>query len=315
MQKLLGLTIANAILFCFFAVNQMGRKIIITGASGFLSWHLLQAIEPDAEIFCISRTKPNSNRPSTFLPCDITDYITLGNYFEDIEPDAVIHSAAISDANLCQQEKEKSYAVNVEATKNLAGLCCDYNIPFVFTSTDLVFDGKKGNYTEEDSPNPVNAYGEQKAIAEQEVARIYSPATIARLPLMFGYAEAGSSNYLQKFVQGLKQDQTVKLFTDEYRSVCGATSVSKGIIQLLGYAGIIHIAGPEKLSRYQFGLLAAEAYGLNKTLLQPCLQVDVQMAAPRPPDVSLNISKAVSLGYNTLPVAEELQLIAAGTGF
>ena len=288
----------------------MGRKIIITGASGFLSWHLLQALEPDAEIFCISRTKPNANRPYTFLPCDITDYITLGNYFEDIEPDAVIHTAAISDANLCQQDKEKSYAVNVEATKNLAGLCCDYNIPFVFTSTDLVFDGLKGNYTEEDSPNPVNAYGEQKAIAEQEVTRIYPPATIARLPLMFGYAEAGNSNYLQKFVQGLKQGQPAKLFTDEYRSVCGATSVSKGIIQLLGYAGVIHIAGPEKLSRYQFGLLAAEAYKLDKTLLQRCLQADVQMAAPRPPDVTLNISKAISLGYKPLSVEQELQMVA-----
>lgn len=292
-----------------FLVSQMGRKTIITGASGFLSWHLLRECEPDAEIFCLSRTAPNSARPSTFLPCDITDYITLGNYFEDIEPDVVIHAAAISNANTCQQEKERSYAVNVEATKNLAGLCCDYNIPFVFTSTDLVFDGLKGNYTEEDQPNPVNAYGEQKAIAEQEVARIYPPATIARLPLMFGYAEAGSSNYLQTFVHDLQVGKPAKLFTDEYRTVCGATSVSKGIIQLLGYAGIINIAGPEKLSRYQFGLLAAEAYGLDKSLLQPCLQADVIMAAPRPPDVSLNIGKALSLGYQPLTASQELKLI------
>lgn len=293
----------------------MGKKIIITGASGFLAWHLLRSVEPGTEIFGLSRTQTAAVPQANFFSCDITDYISLGNYFEDIEPDAVIHLAAISDANVCQQEKELSYAVNVEATKNLAGLCSDYNIPFVFTSTDLVFDGLKGNYTEEDAPNPVNAYGEQKVIAEQEVARIYPPSGIFRLPLMFGFAEAGNANYLQKFVQGLKQGEPARLFTDEYRSVCGAASVSKGILQLLGYAGVLHVAAAEKLSRYQFGVLAANAYGLDKNLLQACLQSDVKMAAARPPDVSLNISKALSLGYTPRTVAEELRQVANGTAF
>lgn len=286
----------------------MKQKLLITGASGFLGYHLLR-LAAEWELYGLYNTKPVAFKEATLLPCDITNYVELGNYIEDIEPDAVIHTAAISDANYCQQQKELSYAVNVEATKNLAGICSDYNIPFVFTGTDLVFNGLKGNYTEEDEPNPVSVYGEQKAIAEAEVLSIYPLATVVRLPLMFGYPQASASNYLQKFVAQLKQGEKAKLFTDEYRSVCGAESIGKGIFRLINHSGIFHIAGKERLSRYEFGLKAAEAFGLNKTLIEPCKQSDVTMAAPRPPDVSLNISKAMALGYNPLSVEEELKQI------
>lgn len=286
----------------------MKQKLLITGASGFLGYHLLQ-LAGEWEVYGFYNTKPVSFQEANLLPCDITNYVELGNYIDDIEPDAVIHTAAISDANYCQQQPELSYAVNVEATKNLAGICSDYNIPFVFTSTDLVFDGQKGNYTEGDEPNPVSVYGEQKAKAEAEVLSIYPLATVVRLPLMFGYPQASAANYLQKFIAQLKQGEKTKLFTDEYRSVCGAQSISKGILQIMNHSGIFHLAGKERLSRYEFGVKAAETFGLNKTLIEPCKQSDVTMAAPRPPDVSLNISKAQALGYNPLSVGEELKQI------
>jgi dTDP-4-dehydrorhamnose reductase len=210
-------------------------------------------------------------------------------------------------------EKELSYAVNVEATKNIAGICSDYRIPLAFTSTDLVFDGLKGNYSEEDEKNPVSEYGNQKAIAEEEVLKIYPEATVFRLPLMFGHPQASTSNYLQKFITQLQNEEEVNLFTDEFRSVCGAKSISAGILQLIGHSGIIHLAGTERLSRYEFGLKAATAFQLPISLVQPCLQKEMKMAAPRPPDVSLNITKALNLGYNPLQVDEELKMIASGS--
>lgn len=285
-------------------------KLLITGASGFLGYHLIRQAAEVWQVFGFYNKTYLSFANATLLQCNIANYIELGNVLEEIEPDAVIHTAAIADANFCEREKALSYIVNVEATKNLAGICSDYKIPFAFTSTDLVFDGSKGNYSESDEKNPLSAYGEQKALAEEAVSAIYPEAVIFRLPLMFGTPEASKNNYLQKLLTQLQNSERVNLFTDEFRSICGAKSISKGILQFINQSGIIHLAGKEKLSRYDFGLKVTEAFHLDKTLLNACSQKDIKMAAPRPPDVSLNILKAQQLGYAPMRVDEELTQIA-----
>lgn len=292
------------------------KKLILTGASGFLGYHLLHTASIDWEVYGISNLSKFDSENAVAVNCDLRNYIELGNFIDDIEPDVLIHTAAISDANFCEQNKELSCEVNVEVTKNLAGICYDYNIPFAFTSTDLVFDGTKGMYKEEDKKNPVSVYGEQKAIAEDEVLKIYRKATVFRLPMMFGYPEATSTNYLQKFISQIQNGEKATLFYDECRSICGAKSIAQGILKLFeSNSGIIHLAGKEKLSRYDFGMKAAKAFQLDESLLQSCSQKDVKMSAPRPADVSLNISKAVSLGFAPLSVEEELNLIATNKYF
>ncbi|MBL7779209.1 MAG: NAD(P)-dependent oxidoreductase [Chitinophagales bacterium] len=292
------------------AITDNKKRLLITGGSGFLGYHLLASASTQWEVCAIHHQHQPRYNTCISLLCDVTNYIELGNLLEDIEPDAVIHTAALTDVNYCQNNPQESYSVNVEASRNLAGLCSDLNIPFAFTSTDLVFDGQKGNYTEEDTPNPLMRYGEHKVMAEEEVLRIYPRATVFRLPVMFGYKAASEKNYLQQLIKNLNAGLPQKLFTDEYRSVCGAKSIAKGLLQLFENTnGIYHLAGTEKFSRYEFALLAAELYDLNKSLILPCLQADVRMAAPRPADVSLNISKAVAIGYQPLLITDELTLI------
>ena len=288
----------------------MKKKLLITGASGFLGYHLLRLAAKDWEVFGICNSHGFDFADAVSVKCDITNYIELGNFFDDIEPDAVIHTAAIADAGFCQNNKEVSYAVNVDATKNLAGICCDFQIPFAFTSTDLVFDGAKGMYMEEDAKNPLSVYGQHKSMAEDEAVKIYPGATVFRLPLMFGDEHAGSSNYFSKFLKQLRLGERVNLFSDEYRSVCGAKSISGGILKLFETtSGIIHLAGRERLSRYEFGLKVAKAFNFSEGLIDSCSQKDFKTDTPRPADVSLNINKAISLGFSPLAVAEELQLI------
>ena len=288
----------------------MKKKLLLTGASGFLGYHLLR-LAADYEVYAVYHTRAGDYGGATWVNCNLTNYIDTGNLFDDIEPDLVIHAAAISDANYCQQHEDAAMAVNVEASINLAGICSDFQIPFVFTSTDLVFDGTKGSYEETDAVNPLNAYGEQKVIAEREIHRIYPPALIARLPMLFGRPEASKANYLNKLLSQLRNWEMAKLFVDEYRSAAGARSVAKGLLQVAETAtGIVHIAGPERLSRYDFGVLVANHFGIDKGLLEACSQKDVKMAAPRPADVSMNIAKAVTLGYAPLTADEELKLIA-----
>jgi dTDP-4-dehydrorhamnose reductase len=295
------------------------RKLFVTGASGFLGYHLLQLAQREWEVYGLTHTHNIASSNATLINCDIRNYIELGNYIDDIEPDVIIHTAAISDANYCQQNKELSYAVNVEAAMNIAGIAADYNIPFAFTSTDLVFDGKQGMYNEEDHKNPLSVYGEQKSEAEDEIRSIYPSATVFRLPLMLGEPTASGGNYLNKFLAQIKSGSKATLFYDEYRNACGAKSISAGMLALLSNGielpPVIHIAGPERLSRYDIGLAIAKAFGLSETMLQSASQKDLQMAAPRPADVSLNISKAVALGYQPVPLAEELNAIAGHNYF
>lgn len=292
------------------------KKLIVTGASGFLGYHLLRIAAKDWEVYGITHSNSFTFENAVAINCNICNYIELGNFIDDIEPDAIVHTAAISDANFCEQNKELSYEVNVEATKNLAGICNDHHIPFAFTSSDLVFDGKKGMYREEDERNPVSTYGEHKAIAEDEVLKIYPESTVFRLPLMFGRPDASSANYLLKFISQIRNRETVKLFHDEYRSMGGAGSIAEGMLKLFqSNPGIIHLAGKERTSRYDFGLKAARAFQLDESLLLSCSQKDVKMSAPRPADVSLDISKAVSLGFDPLSVEDELKLIATDKHF
>ena len=293
---------------------EIAKKILITGASGFLGYHLLRsAYAKGFEVYGLYHSGSISFEHSTNLQLDLRNYIDMGNVIDDIEPDIVIHTAALADAALCQKDKELSYELNVEVTRNIAGICSDYQVPFVFTSTDLVFDGTKGNYTEDDAPNPLMIYGEHKVIAEQEAARVYPEALIVRCPLMFGATEASDKTYFSNFLKGFKEGKSANLFYDEYRSVCGARSVSEGILHICQEAtGTFHLGGPARVSRFEFGEAVIDAFGLDKSLVHSISQKDIAMSAPRPADVSLNILKAKSFGYSPLDYQEELKHIASG---
>lgn len=290
------------------------KKILITGASGFLGYHLLRAARQKGfSVFGQYHQGVVNFSHSGNFKIDLRSYTETGNVIDEIEPDVVVHAAAIANANICQNDRALSYAVNVEASRNLAGICSDYQAQFVFISTDLVFDGRKGYYSEEDKVSPLMVYGEHKALAERQVTEIYPASLVVRCPLMFGDPEASAKNYLPDFIRSLKEGRPVNLFSDEYRSVCGAKSVAEGIIHVCEEeSGLLHIAGRERVSRLEFGLVAAKAYGLDSSLIRPCLQSEAQLAAPRPPDVSLNISKAAALGYSPMDFREELQNIADG---
>jgi dTDP-4-dehydrorhamnose reductase len=155
--------------------------------------------------------------------------------------------------------------------------------------------------------------GDRKQKQNRVVLEIYPNAFVARLPLMYGDVKAGGNgNYLRRFIAENTEGKISSLFHDEYRSIGGAYSIAKGIVSLMpNQNGIVQIAGKEVVSRYEFGLMAADFFALNKTLLQSVSQNDFAFVAKRPKNVSLNISKALGLGYNPLSVAEELNVCAS----
>jgi dTDP-4-dehydrorhamnose reductase len=138
------------------------KKLLVTGASGFLGWHLCQLAKQQWDVYSTYFSHTIEIPGVTMLKVDLRDFQALKQLFQQVQPSAIIHTAAQSSPNYCQAYTAESYAINVTTSLNLAGLCADYNIPYVFTSTDLVFNGLNPPYRETDSVSPVNAYGEQK---------------------------------------------------------------------------------------------------------------------------------------------------------
>ena len=288
------------------------RSLLITGASGFLGWHACQALSVDWRIVGTYLTQPLSLQVGTTTPLDITDADSIQRCWAAVKPDAVLHTAAISKANQCQQNPDASYCVNVDGTVNLARYCAKAQIPFLFTSTDLVFDGTQSPYAETDAPAPINIYGQQKAEAEAQILQIYPDATICRLPLLYGTAAPTATCFLQIFLEAIAAGKSLSLFTDEVRTPAEVGDAISGFALILeqGITGTVHLGGPQRINRYNFGLEMAEVVNFSTDLLIPCTQASVQLSAPRPQDVSLDSRKAFALGYSPRGVKAALRAIA-----
>lgn len=284
------------------------KKLLITGGSGFLGWNLCQLAQQEWDVYATYFSHAAEIPGVTLLKADLTDFETLKRLFKELQPDGVIHTAAQSQPNFCQTYPQESEAINVTASCNLAGLCADAAIPYVFTSTDLVFNGLNAPYRETDAVCPVSIYGEQKVRAEMGIRDRYPLAAVCRMPLMFGNGGPVAKSFVQPMLQTLKEGKELALFIDEFRTpVSGKTAASGLLLALENMRGLLHFGGKERVSRYEFFALLLDVLQLREVKIKKCRQQDVKMAAPRPPDVSLDSSKAFSLGYNPPSLTEQLE--------
>lgn len=286
------------------------KKLLVTGASGFLGWNICHLAQEKWQVYGTYSSHQIKSPEINFIKIDLTDFSALKSLFETIKPAAVIHAAAQSQPNFCQQYPEQSYSINVTASLNIAGLCSDLSIPCVFTSTDLVFDGNHPFYKETDPVSPISIYGEQKVKAEVVMRQRHPQTLICRMPLMFGQSSPHSGSFIQGFIQSLKAGKDLNLFIDEFRTPTSGMTAAKGLLMALEIPeNILHLGGKERISRYEFGRLMAEILELPLEKIQPGHQRDVKMSAPRPADVSLDSTKAIKFGYNPLSIREELNLL------
>jgi dTDP-4-dehydrorhamnose reductase len=286
------------------------KKLLVTGASGFLGWNLCQLAQQQWDVYGTYFSKTVEIPGVNLIKIDLRDFQELKRLFNEIQPDAVIHTAAQSSPNYCQTYPEESYSINVTASCNLAGLSADYGIPCAFTSTDLVFDGLNAPYKETDPVCPVSLYGQQKVQAEQGMLERYPKVAVCRMPLMFGIAPPTATSFIQPFIKTLREGKELRLFTDEFRTPVSGTTAGKGLLLALeNVEGLLHLGGKERMSRYDFGRLMVDVLELPQENLKACKQKDVPMAASRPPDVSLDSSKAFALGYEPVSLGEELEAL------
>lgn len=291
------------------------RSLLITGASGLLGSHLCCQRPAGWQLWGTYHANAIVHPQCTLLPLDLTDVRTIETVWQQTRPDAVIHTAALSKVGQCQQHPDLSHQINVTGTLALAQHCAQAQIPFIFTSTDLVFAGNEPVYSELDAPNPINVYGQHKALAEAQIIDCYPAATICRLPLMVGAATPTAQSFVQPLLQAIAAGLPQTLFTDEIRTPAAVSDVAQGLYLALnqGLTGIWHLGGRQRLNRYELGMLIAESFGMATDRLKPGLQSAAQLATPRPKDVSLDSQKAFAVGYAPQPLPTALAAIAASS--
>ncbi len=293
-------------------MNRKRKRLLVTGASGFLGWNICSVAHKTWDVYGVAFTNPLEVSGVNIKVVDLTDFYNLKQLFVDVEPDAVIHAAAAADTSYCQINQKKSHKINVDTSISIADLCMERNIPLVFISTDMVFDGLNAPYKEEDPVCPVNVYGEQKVLAEEEMVKRCPEMTICRTSIMFGYHPERSKNWFQKNVESMRMRQDVQLFVDEYRTFLSVRKAVSGLLLSIGnVSGILHLSGDERLSRYDFTRIVMEIFHINNAKLTPCYLREVQVTAPRAKDLSLNNNKAKALGFNPSSIEKELEVLSS----
>ncbi len=282
------------------------QKLLLTGATGFLGKAIIAQLQHQYEIHGLYYTNlPNTSISSYKI--NITDFSTLKNITQQIQPHIIIHTAAISGLMACEADELYSYQVNVEASKILAILANEINARFIFCSTDMVFDGVKGDYVETDIPNPLSLYGQQKHTAELEIVKANPESCIARLPLLIGKIESSSVGLVPEMIVANNEGKTLNLFTDEYRSPVGVSDVVAGleILSKKGQSGIYHLGGKENWSRYEIGIMVQKILSLNKICIK-ATDHEALSINNRPKKGTLNSGNMFQLGYNPAILADVL---------
>jgi dTDP-4-dehydrorhamnose reductase len=272
------------------------KPVWITGANGLIGSHLVRVAPQYA-----------ANRPVRALTradFDLLDFAAVERAFVRDQPPAIIHCAAITTVAGAQENPVLARRVNVDVTRLLAELAAE--IPLVFFSTDLVFDGNKGNYTESDPPNPIHVYGETKVAAEEIVLK--NPRhLIVRTTINAGPSPSGHRAFDEQLRRSLQAaGQGMTLFMDEFRCPIPAAETARAVWELLGQnrTGIYHVAGAEKLSRLEIGGLLIPRWPEIKAEIKSGSARDFP-GPPRALDTSLDISKVQKVLSRPLPKFSE----------
>jgi len=268
----------------------------------------------DWQVHAVSRGEPLAGRDNLqWHSCDPLAPGELARLFREVRPQAVIHTAAMADIDVCQAKPDVARAVNIEFTRTLATLCAEAGAKLVFCSTDTVFDGEHAPYSEDAAPGPVNFYAETKVAAEKLVSGLGEQGVIARLSLVVGLPVLGAGNsFLAKTIASLKQGRAVAFPGHEVRTPVDVITVGSALLELAagGQHGIFHLAGLSRMSRFEMAQAIARRFEFPQDLITNQGPATTPGRAPRPRDVSLDNRKTCAqLKTPTRTLDEGLSLI------
>jgi len=273
-------------------------KILITGASGNLGISFLRLVKNRTCFYALDyNAHPSFKNYKNYFKTDITNYYNVKKIIQRIKPDLVLHLAALTDLDMCEKNKKLASRVNISSTANIAALCSTRKIKLVFISTDNVFDGNSGNYTEFSKTNPINYYGKTKAIAESEVRKLKNHLIIRTTFFHWG------EGFTAWLIDSLRMKKSVNIVDDQYCSPLFLDDLSRILIRMIDrdFAGTYNVALDRKISRYEFALILAKYFSFNRSLIrnvktEELYRTITQKSYKIPRDVSLNVSRLKKAG-------------------
>lgn len=295
------------------------KRILITGSNGLTGQKLVHLIRPN-KAWLLFATSKGVNRISeqsgyTYHPCDLTDPQAVRELFMEVKPDVVINTAALTNVDLCETERELCHRLNVDVVAEMCALCKENNAHFIHLSTDFIFDGENGPYKEDDLPNPLSYYGWSKAESERLVMKSgLENWAIARTIIVYGTAEEMSrSNIVLWAKQALEQGNPLSIVDDQFRAPTLAEDLAMGCVLIAEKQakGIFHISGKDIMSIFELIQRVGEFFQLDVSQVQRVSSSTLNQTAKRPPRTGFVLDKAIGeLGYSPHTFEEGLAILS-----
>lgn len=293
------------------------NKILITGSNGFIGQELVNQIlnRGEMELIALSRGENRVRHSKDFLyiSADVCDEETLGKIISEYKPDTVIHTVAMANVDLCEQDPSECDRVNVLPVDYLTRLAEQYEFHLIYLSTDFIFNGLNGPYTEEDKPDPLNHYGASKLKAEQIIQQSSCKWSIVRTILVYGAPyDRSRSNLILWVKKSLENHQEIRVVTDHYRMPTLVDDLADACLEIASKeaTGIYHISSDEIYSVYEIAQQVGDFWHLNKSLIKPVSSADLSSKVLRPSYTGFNIDKARNdLGFSPSSLLAGLEKI------
>lgn len=295
------------------------RRVLVTGSNGLLGQKLLDLYltTRDAQLVATAR---GANRYTemegygyTYQAMDVTNSNEVMLNIIRYCPTAVINTAAMTNVDVCENDKEGCDKLNVESVKYLVEACNQFDVHLIHLSTDFIFDGENGPYTEEATPNPLSYYGESKLKAEEYIKANCKSWAIVRTILVYGIVNDMSRNNIVLWVKNsLEQGKTINVVDDQFRMPTLAEDLAKGcyLIEKQQAQGIYNISGKDYMSVFEIAQRVADFWNLDKSLIQRADSSTFTQPAMRPPKTGFDLSKAINtVGYEPKTFEEGLEVL------
>lgn len=294
------------------------QKILITGSNGLLGQKLVSLLSQQSDIQLIATSRGENRLPLTdgyeYLTMDITNAEQVAEVIDTTRPDAIIHTAAMTNVDQCEADKQSCWAMNVKAVEYLVRACEKHQIFLCHLSTDFIFDGKSGPYSEDAKPSPLSFYGWSKYAAEEVLRRSECAWAVARTVLVYGIcSDMSRSNIILWVKKSLEENKAIKVVTDQFRTPTLAEDLAKGcwLITDKKAEGVFHISGKDFLTPYEMAIKTADFFNLDQSLISPVDSSNFTQPAKRPARTGFILDKATAvLGYNPVSFEEGIAILA-----
>ena len=280
------------------------KKILVTGAFGQLGTSLCEVLS-NKSILATGRIITTTEKYRS-VELDITNQKNVEELIHNYKPDIIIHLAAMTDVDGCEKDPEIAFDVNVRATENLLK---NFRGKFIYISTDYVFDGEEGPYSEDDKVNPVSVYGKTKLYGENLIQESDIDWVILRSNIIFSYNDRTKASFVNWVVDSLKRKQIITVVNDQWNNPTWTNDLANVISMIIkkNISGLYHYGGGDFLNRLEFAKMIASAFSLDRELIQPITTPELNWLAQRPLKSGLYTNKIeLDLGIEPFPIQKAL---------